>query len=402
VAAWVFTSLHPASGEKMSVDSILDAYVRDAGAPWLLPEERDIIRKRIVEAAFKFWGIAANTQCPSHDDMVLVGISFRPVERIAGKRVLFVPSNTTINVNSAFNDKGGLSTVGVANCGNACVISCTYCSSGPVMHRNPQSKVLEVLGVNHEDVVIRRLDAVETARRQLTNPDGSPRYRTAGDNRIVEIASLVESLPNKELAEETFRLVNLILALTNWRIRILTKSALLREFARRFTEAERQRLLLGFSIGIPDDDVARVVEKGATLPSTRFKIHRELLDEGFTMYGMSCPVLPVPDFRALAERIADEIQPDRLERVWCEVINRRGDSFIRTIAALRAAGLDDQAHRLAEMNRSEILWELEYNRRAFLGFREVMPAGKLAFLSYTTPSSESWWSQYATDGAVLL
>lgn len=149
-------------------------------------------------------------------------------------------------------------------------------------------------------------------------------------------------------------------------------------------------------------DVARVVEKGATLPSTRFKIHRELLDEGFTMYGMSCPVLPVPDFRALAERIADEIQPDRLERVWCEVINRRGDSFIRTIAALRAAGLDDQAHRLAEMNRSEILWELEYNRRAFLGFREVMPAGKLAFLSYTTPSSESWWSQYATDGAVLL
>lgn len=399
--AWIFTSLRPAPDEKMRLGEILHAYIHDIGIG-LLPQEHDVIRKRIVEAVSTLWGIAVDAQCRPHDDTVVNGVTLRALVKICGKRVLYVASKTTINLNSAFNEKGGLSTVGVANCGNACAFGCTYCSSGPVMHRNPQSEILRVLGVDHQDVVVRRIDAVETARRQLTNGDGSPRFLTPGDNRIIEIASLVDPLPSPDLAEETFRLAKLIFELTNWRIRILTKSGLLRKFARRFNEAERERLLLGFSIGVPEDDVARVVEKGTTLPSTRFRIHRELLDEGFHMFGMPCPVLAVADFPALAERIADQIQPDRLERVWCEVINRRGDSLIRTIAALQNAGLTDHAQRLAKVSHSEILWELEYNRSAFLGFHEVMPTGKLAFLTYTTPTSESWWSQYAGDGAILL
>ncbi|MDR3405870.1 MAG: hypothetical protein P4L99_25520 [Chthoniobacter sp.] len=402
--AWAFNALHAENTQAVAVGELADAYTRDVNVNCFLPAERDAVVEGLLEACSKYWGIAvARKVKPSENEKtVLQGISFRPPEKIYGKPVLYVASSTTLNPNSGFNEKGGLSTIGVGNCGNACAFSCAYCSSGAVMERNPQSTILRVLGVSHEDVVVRRLGAVETARRQLTAADGTPRFLTPGDSRIVEIASLVDPLPTPALAEETYRLAKVILELTHWRIRILTKSALLGKFARRFDEAERQRLLLGFSIGIPDDDVAKVVEKGTTFPSTRFRIHRELLAEGFRMFGMACPVLPVPDFRALAERIAEQIQPDRLEQVWCEAVNRRGDSLLRTTAALQRGGFTALAQRLAKVSRSEILWEIEYNREAFLGFHGVIPEGKLAFLTYTNPSSEAWWSQYARDGAVLL
>ena len=112
--------------------------------------------------------------------------------------------------------------------------------------------------------------------------------------------------------------------------------------------------------------------------------------------------MAVADFRALAERIASEILPDRLEKVWCEVINTRGPSSIKTAAALHHSGQTELARRMARVASNDALWEHEYNRKSFLAFKEVIPTGKLAFLTYTTPESELWWARYATEGAVLL
>ena len=66
------------------------------------------------------------------------------------------------------------------------------------------------------------------------------------------------------------------------------------------------------------------------------------------MFGMACPVLMTADFRALVETIAVDLCADRLEKVWVEVINRRGDSIIRTINALRI-NHPEQANLLARV-----------------------------------------------------
>lgn len=119
------------------------------------------------------------------------------------------------------------------------------------------------------------------------------------------------------------------------------------------------------------------------------------------MFQMSCPVLPVADFRRLAEQLAVKCQSERMERVWCEVINCRGASLIKTIAAFKP-NHPDLAARMARVASSEMLWEMEYNRKAFLALSEVIPPGKLAYLTYVTPETELWWSEYVNRGAILL
>lgn len=128
--------------------------------------ERGVIGQHFTELAMEFWGATASAG-------VLSGVSFRPPETIFGKPVLYVNSGTVINVNSKFNERGGLSTRGAANDGVACALSCGYCSTGAVMKRNNQTDILRVLGIDHSDAVIRRLNPIQTARRQLMNSDGN-------------------------------------------------------------------------------------------------------------------------------------------------------------------------------------------------------------------------------------
>lgn len=402
VRAWAIAFLQPNDGKTLAFGDMLDQYERDVRIR-LTDGERKRIRQYLGEICIEIWGVEPPLQARADAAVdVLSGVSFRPPEKIAGKPVLWVKSKTIINFNSGFNEKDQLSTAGAANYGIACVSSCSYCSSPNVMERNPQTRILRLLGLDHRDVIIRRLNAGETARQQLTYLDGKPRFTDPTDNRIIEIASLVEALATPAMTDETEQLVRMIFELTPFRVRILTKSALLSEFARRFDGLDRGRLLLGFSTGIPWDDVAKDVEKGTTLPSTRFRIHQELLNEGFNMFGMLCPLLAVGDYRKMADELVAKIQPERLEKIWVEVINRRGDSLIRTIARLRQGGHRDLANQLARVSSSQIRWELEYNREAFLAFREVISADRLAYLTYTTPDSELWWSGYAGKGAVLL
>lgn len=398
VQAWVESFIQAEAGSHLLLGNLREAYERATRLPFDNGES-GLIRQNLVECCTEFWG-ATRPSGAADDDAVLTGVSLRPEQRMYGKPVLYVAAKTIINVDSAFNHKD-LSSAGAANCGTACAYSCGYCSTGASMNRNPQVRILEVLGVRHGDVVIRRLDALETARTQLLNPDGSRIYNDPADTRVMELASIVDPLPNNELMEETYMLVKTVFELTPWRVRILTKSGLLAPFARRFSETERKRLLLGFSIGIPEDDIAHDLERDTTPPSTRFRIHNDLLQEGFTMFQMSCPVLAVADFRQLAEHLAAKLQTERMERVWCEVINGRGGSLIKTIAALQP-NHPELAARMGRVARSEVLWEIEYNRAAFLAFKEVIPAGKLSYLTYVTEESQGWWSQYAGQGAVLL
>ena len=205
--AWAACFLVRQDGGRATISELRERYESDTRMACFLPHERDLVREGLAHACQDFLGAVCATIGPVTDDTVFDGVGFRPRQKLAGKPVLWIESQTTINTQSGFNEKGGLSTVGVANCGVACAVSCTYCSSGKVMERNPQTTILRVLGLKHGEVVIRKLDAVETARRQLTYPDGSRRYIDPDDHRILETASIVDPLGTKDLAEETYALV---------------------------------------------------------------------------------------------------------------------------------------------------------------------------------------------------
>jgi hypothetical protein len=118
---------------------------------------------------------------------------------------------------------------------------------------------------------------------------------------------------------------------------------------------------------------------------------------------MICPSLPQNDYDCFSRDVCAAIRADRCEHVWAEVINLRGQSLTRTIDAMRRAGLDEDADRLHDVSGkgADQRWE-EYARMTFEAHAKHVPAGKLRFLQYVTPSSAEWWASREAEGAVCL
>jgi len=122
---------------------------------------------------------------------------------------------------------------------------------------------------------------------------------------------------------------------------------------------------------------------------------------------MVCPSLPQPDGTAylnFSREIMQAVRPRQCEHIWAEVINLRGDSFTRTVAALRAAKFECVAKLVEHVSTDASAWE-RYNRDTFLAHAHALleyEPGKLRYLTYTTPGSLAWWSANVGKGAVLL
>lgn len=97
------------------------------------------------------------------------------------------------------------------------------------------------------------------------------------------------------------------------------------------------------------------------------------------------------------------IRADKCEHVWAEVINVRGESMTRTVAALRSAGFDVDARVLELVSTDAGAWE-DYNRATFLAHAHVYAGtpGKLRYLTYTNAKNWPWWKSVEHRGAVLL
>jgi hypothetical protein len=116
---------------------------------------------------------------------------------------------------------------------------------------------------------------------------------------------------------------------------------------------------------------------------------------------MICPSLPQTDYPRFTQEMFDAIRADKCEHVWAEVINVRGESMVRTVAALRNAGFVSEASQLQAVSRNRELWE-EYARCTFFAHAEIYPPGKLRFLQYVTNETREWWEKRRYKGAVLL
>lgn len=321
-----------------------------------------------------------------------------------GKPVHAIPAKTVINFASAFEHKllcDGLT----FSTGTACVYSCAFCYVPDMMRK--QQPYLAAHGVTgaHEDVVIRRRDAIARMREQLTHRDGSPKFNDHADTRVIYSSPLVDVAGNMQLVAETIEACKTILELTNWQIRLLSKSHLLPKVADGIPPQHAQRMIYGVSTGTLDDQLARAFEAGTPLVSKRIASLHELQDRGLRTYGMICPSLPQRDYLGFAAAAWDAIRADKCEHVWTEVINVRGDSMVRTCAALRAAGYEWEARQLEHAAADKDHWEA-YARATFEGHVNANLAiggpVKLRQLQYITAASKPWWTARIPDGAILL
>jgi DNA repair photolyase len=225
------------------------------------------------------------------------------------------------------------------------------------------------------------------------------------DRRVIYSSPLVDVAANMDLVKESIEACRAICELTNWDIRLLSKSNLLPKIAEALKDF-KERLIFGVSTGTLDDDLAVAFEEGTPKVSKRIQSLHWLQDHGFRTFGMICPSLPLAkqtDYLVFAENCAKALRAEKCEHVWAEVINVRGESMLRTCAALRAAGFIEEAARLERVSADKEAWE-EYARQTFEGHASVYQnePGKLRFLQYTNKASRPYWSSQQAAGAVLL
>lgn len=348
-----------------------------------------------------------------------------------GKPVLRVPVKTVLSMGSGFKEKL-LCDGPVMSVGEGCAYSCSFCYVPSVYQKLDRVReVLERAGLNHEDVVILRDGFLGILRGQLCHDEGNgkPRFLAEGDNRVLYASPADDVAANMDLVRITAEACKLILVNTNWQIRLLSKSTLLPKLAailvewakgpgeREFAVARNyggknpetevfRRMIFGVSTGTLDQDVAHAIEEGTPLVSKRIESLRMLQDCGFRTYAMICPSLPQADvagYAEFSERARAELNYERCEHVWAEVINVRGDSFTRTKARLLEAGFNDLANRIDKVSHDRDAWE-DYNRATFLAHAKACEnyTGKLRFLTYIKPHTRGWWEKHIARGAVIL
>ena len=331
-----------------------------------------------------------------------------------GKPVFTVPAKSVINFQSHF-DKKLLCDGMTFTAGDACAYSCSFCYVESM--QNKRAKWFEDRGVtrDHFDHVIRRENAVEIARKQIVSKPEA--FRTG--KYVIYASPLVDVAGNMELVRETVEICKVILELTNWDIRLLSKSNLLPKVAQMLSDARTPdgvmlhnraaiRVIYGVSTGTLDDNLAAAFEQGTPKVSKRIESLRWLQDNGFRTFGMICPSLPQDNYHQFALDMACAIRADRCEEIWAEIINARGDSFTRTEKALTDSGYISIALELRRISHDKDQWE-EYARAMFLSHAEIYrgtksPDGspKLKHLQYVTKETAPWWEAQRQNGAVLL
>lgn len=230
-------------------------------------------------------------------------------------------------------EKKGLSTYALDIMG-LCEYGCRYCSSN---HGNYLRINREAFADATEEQLGERLypgdspsltfhwrDIEERLARQLQD-----RKRSFGEGHTLVFSMLTDGFsPSLVASGTTRRVLDLVLARTSFRIRVLTKNACVGSADwRAFFRENRERFVVGLSTGTLDDAWAKRVEIGTSPPSARIKALHRLQDDGVATYGMLCPIFPAALDHAGVElqRLIDAVRPDRCETVWSEPYNDRAN-----------------------------------------------------------------------------
>lgn len=331
-----------------------------------------------------------------------------------GKPVHWRTAKTVLNMDSGFRHKL-LCDGPTFSAGDACAYSCSFCYVEAMTNKLLRHPTSDLKALPHTDIVVRRQNAVEILRKQLIALPEAVRAQKL----TLYMSHSVDVAANMDLVRETVAACATILELTQWHIRMLSKSNLLPNVARAliresndrktFTVDETvSRLIYGVSTGTLDDDLAAAFEQGCPKVSKRIESLHWLQDEGFRTFGMICPSLPVRDsYQEWSATIMDAIRADLCEHVWAEVLNVRGESMCRTCLALHTAGYEWQAAELERVSTDKAAWE-DYARKTFLAHAcrtDLLDAEgktKLRFLQYVTKETAAYWDHHRINGAIPL
>lgn len=321
-----------------------------------------------------------------------------------GKPVFELETKTVLNFKSKFDEKLLCDRL-TFSLGSACAFNCKYCYVESIERQHPKVhallKELEPQGLRFEDIAIRRRNALDILFQELAMK--APRRMNPMQRAVIFTSPLVDPAPNETLAKETLAACILILTLTNWTVRILSKGPYLRRIAEALPDQYRQRVIFGVSTGTLDDAIGKAIEVRVPLVSHRLKSLHWLQDNGFRTFGMICPSLPQTDPDGFVREALHKIRADRCEHVWAEVLNVRGDSLNSTCEALAKGGFNDEAARLrgvSGVGHGEA-WE-QYARETFLAYTRQIGPEKLRFLQYPSKRSAAWWAEHRHEGALLL
>jgi DNA repair photolyase len=270
-----------------------------------------------------------------------------------------------------------------------CEFGCSYCSSNAG----------NVLRINREPLA----DLTETQTGKRTYPADDPALMFVWTDVEEQLEAELASKPKKFGAGKTLvfsmltdgfsptlvargvteRTLSILLERTSFRIRILTKNAVVGSPKWiRFFEAHRDRFVVGLSTGSLDRPWARAVERRTSSTTARLAALRKLQDAGVPTYGMLCPVFPATlgdDIAALVEGIRSDV----VEEIWAEPYNDRLNW--RRVRDAFAEGSADRAAFETMFDGSDPgAWsayaaELYRQLRRLLGRHSI---GKLRYLLY--------------------
>jgi len=216
-----------------------------------------------------------------------------------------------------------------------CGFGCSYCSSndGNYLRINrarfakmtaEQTALGAALPATSPELSFRWVDFEERLDKQLRHKPADARW---GKGHTLVVSQLTDAFSPWAVAGGlTFRTLSKLLLRTSFRIRILTKSAIIAtdKFLGLIAD-HRDRFVVGLSIGTLDDAWARRVEIGTSSPTARVRALHQLQDVGVPTYGMLCPIFPDALNGDGVERLVAAIRPERCETVWSEPYNDRAN-----------------------------------------------------------------------------
>ena len=211
-----------------------------------------------------------------------------------------------------------------------CGFGCRYCSSNAGnylrINRRPFAEETErqlgqrLLPADEPSLTFEWPDVVESLQRQLER-----RRQTWGRGETLVFSMLTDGFsPRLVKAGTTRQILEMVLEQTSFRIRVLTKNAVVG--APRwldFFAEHSDRFVVGLSIGTLNDEWARRIEVGTSLPSARLRSLRRLQEAGIPTYGMLCPIFPDVMEEGSLELLVDATSPHQVEHIWAEPYNDR-------------------------------------------------------------------------------
>jgi len=213
-----------------------------------------------------------------------------------------------------------------------CGFGCSYCSTDSTTYLRMNRRKFETLTMEQNEVsyaprenpllTYEYEDVIPKLEQELDSY-----HKGKGKGRVLAFSKLTDAFsPRLVSSGITKKALELIFKHTEYRVRIMTKSAVLgKSDWVSFLSEHKDRIVVGFSTGSLNDAWAKKVEVGTGIPSKRLEALEKLQNAGVPTYGMLCPMFPEMLDEKKMDDLLNRISPSVVETIWAEPYNDRAN-----------------------------------------------------------------------------